>query len=666
MALNIGELVGRISVDDKGMDKGLKEGESKFKKFGDKLTKLAAGAGLLAATAFGGAILANLNQDAVGAKIAAVLGGTAEDAKNYGALAGKLYAENWGESVDAIGDTIKAIAQAHILDDGTPAELEEITRQAQILSDVFGQDVVGSTRAVQQLIRNGLVPDAKTGFDLIAAGIQGGLDKSEDLLDTINEYSTEFRELGLSGADAFGLLQQAVNAGARDTDTAADALKEFAIRSKDASKTSIDGFKSLGLDAKKFTDVFAKGGPEATKGLDTVLDKLRAIKDPVEQNRIAVELFGTKAEDLGNSLFAMDLTTVSGQFSDVAGTIQKAGDAASNTDAAKLESFKREAMQAAQALAADLVPSLEQAGKFIKDNASWLKPLVEILGGLAVAIVAVNLATKAWAATEAAFATIKGIATAANSALAISEWAALSPMLLIALAVAALIVIIVLIATKTTWFQQLWGWAWGGIKAAASAVWGWISGTLWPGIKSVFSWIGDKAVWLYHVIADYFGRVYQYLVDWKTRISMIFQAIGLFIAAGFEYGKDKARGAINSIIGFVNNAISGINSLISLANKVPGVNLGSIGNIPKLAGGGVVSPRPGGTPVIMGDGGQVEYGIPKSDLSAMLGAAAATGGGGHGEMRIIVELVGDGVLKVVRTEVHRRGGSPEKVLSETP
>lgn len=666
MALDIGELVGKISVDDKGMDKGLKEGESKFKKFGDKLTKLAAGAGLLAATAFGGAILANLSQDAIGAKIAAQLGQSSDEAKEYGALAGKLYAENWGESVQAIGDTIKAVAQAGIVDDETPKALEDSVRRAQILADVFGQDVNGSVRAVQQLIRNGLVPDAKSGFDLIASGIQGGLDKSEDLLDTINEYSTEFRALGLNGADAFGLLQQAVQAGARDTDTAADALKEFAIRSKDASATSIDGFKSLGLNAKQFTATFAKGGPEATKALDTVLDRLRAVKDPVEQNRIAVELFGTKAEDLGKALFAMDLTTITKEFSESAGAIDRAGEAASQTDAAKLESFKREAMAAAQALAADLVPSLEQMGKFVKDNQEWLKPLVEILGGLAVAIVAVNLATKAWAATEAAFTAIKGAATAVNWLFSASLWATLGPILLIAAGIAILVAVIYLIATKTTWFQDLWNWAWGGIKAAALAVWNWISGSLWPGIKSTFAYLGDVVVLLWRTFTNYLGKVWDYLVSWKDRIAGIFSAIGGFIAAGFEYGKDKARSAINMIIGFVNNAIAGINTLISLANKVPGVNIGSIGNIPKLAGGGVVQPRPGGTPVIMGDGGQVEYGIPKSDLAKMLGAAAAQGGGGHGETRIFVELVGDGVLKVVRTEVHRRGGSPEKVLSETP
>jgi TP901 family phage tail tape measure protein len=661
MALDIGELVGKLQVDDKGMDKGLKGGEKKFGDFGEKLTEMAIGAGIAVATAFGGAILANLNQDAIGASISAQLGGTAEDAKNYGKLAGKLYSENWGESVDQIGESIKEVAQAHILADGTPEELEAATRQAQILSDVFHVDVHDSVASVQNMIATGLVPSAREGFDLIAAGIQGGVDKAGDLTDTFTEYSTQFRELGINGYQAMGLLQQGLKGGARDADIVADALKEFAIRSKDASDTSIDGFKSLGLNGKQMTAIFAKGGPEAADGLGTVLEKLKAIKNPVEQARIATELFGTQSEDLGNALYNLNLDEAGAAFDNAAGSIERAGNAVSDTDAARLESFKRSAMATAQSIAGDLVPSLMAMGKWAQSNAAWLKPLVEILGAAAVVIVAVNLATKAWAATEAAFTAVKGVATAAQWLWNAALWA--SPITWIVAGILLLVGVIILIATKTTWFQDAWNWAWGGIKAAAAAVWGWISGTLWPGIVGFFSTMGQAAINVWHVITGAFGAMWQLFLDWKQKVSNLFQAVGLFIAAGIEYGRDKVRNAINAIIGFVNSAIGAINNVIAMANKVPGVNIGSVGSIPKLAGGGAVSPRPGGTPVIMGDGGQVEYGVPKSDMQDIIGKAVAASGGGHGEMKVVLELVGDGVLRIVRTEVKRNG---VKTLERTP
>jgi phage-related minor tail protein len=789
VALDIGELVGKLSIDDKGMDKGLKKGESKFKAFGDKLTKLAMAGGLAAAAAFGGAILANLNQDAIGAKISAQLGGTTEDAKTYGKMAGKLYAENWGDSVETIGDTLKAVAKAQIVPDETDAALEDVTRRAQILADVFGQDVNGSVRAVQQLIRTGLVPDAKAGFDLIAAGIQGGVDVSDDLLDTLTEYPTQFRELGLTGAQALGLLQQGLQGGARDSDIVADALKEFAIRSKDASATSIDGFKSLGLNGKAMTAVFAKGGPEAAAGLETVLTKLREVKNPVEQARIATELFGTQSEDLGNALGSLDLNTISAEFDNAAGSIDRAGEAASNTDAAKLESFKREAMAAAQAIAADLVPSLDSMGGWVKDNASWLKPLVEILGATAIAIVAVNLATKAWAATEAAFVAVKGAATAAQWALNAAMLA--NPVGIIIAIILVLIGIIVLIATKTTWFQSIWKFVWGGIKAAALAVWGWISGTLWPGIEAVFKAIGGAAMWLWHsaiepawngiVVAVQFawriissvlalmgwawvtfvakpmlwawqsviwpaiqgigmaatwlwstilqpvfafiwsglqmigagamwlwnnailpaaqgiGAAFMWLwnnaispainaistaISWvwnnaispvfsfiKTGVTLVgnaiqfvFNKVSGWISSAFSGAVGIVKGAMNGIISAINIAISGINWVIDKANSIPGVNFPHVPSIPHLARGGAVSPTPGGTPVVMGDGGQVEYGVPKSDMESIIGKAVAAGGG-HAEISIQVELIGDGVMKIVRANVRRSG---MKTLEQTP
>jgi hypothetical protein len=771
VALDVGELVAHLRVGAEGMARGLRDGESRFRKFGDKLTTLAAGAGLAAAAAFGAAILANMNQEAVGAKIAAQLGQSSEEAAEYGALAGKLYAENWGESVEAIGDTIKEVALAQISPDETNAALEDTARRAQILADVFGADVKGSVEAVQQMIRNGLVPTAQEGFDLIAAGMQGGVDKAEDLNDTFVEYSTQFREMGLNGYQAMGLMSQALHAGARDADTAADAIKEFAIRAKDGSTTSAEGFKAIGLDAKKMTAIFNQGGEGAAQGLDTVLTKLKAMKDPTAQEAAAVALFGTKAEDLGNALYAMDLDTASAEFDGAAGSIDRAGEALSNTDSAKIESFKREMMAAAQAIAADFVPSLSEAGGWIKDNEAWLKPLAVTLLSVAAAIVAVNLATKAWMATEKAFTAIKAAGTAMQWLFNAALWA--SPITWIVIGIIALIAVIVLIATKTDWFQKAWKWAWSGIKAGAMAVWGWIKGTLWPGMKVVFdgiaavamwlwksvmvptwegiqtiigmawriisstaaliawAWtelvgrpalamwndfikpafdaIGAAAVWLwqnvllpawngikagFEVIGDAAMWLWEKAIMpawngiaaaaswlWKTVlepawngiksgvetvgdvIKKVFDKVGGWIAAGFSGAAGIVKGAMNGVISVINGAISGINWVIDTANKVPGVNFPKIGSIPKLAGGGAVMPNGSrGTPVIMGDGGEVEYGIPKSDMRQIIADAVRAGAGAGGGGAITISADKNEFFRWLRAEIGLKGGNVQKVL----
>ena len=72
----------------------------------------------------------------------------------------------------------------------------------------------------------------------------------------------------------------------------------------------------------------------------------------------------------------------------------------------------------------------------------------------------------------------------AQQMLNLSFW--VSPIGLIVLGIVALIAIVVLIATKTDWFQRLWRVAWAAIKAHAVDVWEWLSGL--PGrIGSAFA-----------------------------------------------------------------------------------------------------------------------------------------------------------------------------------
>jgi len=262
-------------------------------------------AGAVAAAGFIESFKEALAQGDTKAKFQAQLGLSDGEAAKAGKVAGDLYKGAYGDSLGQVNDAIRRVVQDTNVGLNS-VDLKPVTGKVLTLAQTFDQDLGGVTRATGQLMRTGLAKNATEALDIITRGFQTGADKSEDFLDTLNEYGTQFRKMGIDGTTATALISQGLKAGARDGDLVADSIKEFSIRAIDGSKTTAAGFKSLGIDAEKMAAQIAKGGKPAAAGLDTVLDRLRKIKDPVKQSQIAVELFGTQAEDLGKALFALD------------------------------------------------------------------------------------------------------------------------------------------------------------------------------------------------------------------------------------------------------------------------------------------------------------------------------------------------------------------------
>jgi phage-related minor tail protein len=327
-------------------EKGTGKLGSIFAAAGPALVAGAAAAGALAGAALIKGVQVSMEREVATDRLAAQLGLPPELAKEFGQIAGRLYTQGFGESIADNADAIRAVWTSGLIsDDAAAGEIEKITAQAMAFADVMGKDVTLAARAAGQMVRTGLAKDGEQAFDLLTRMIQQTGDHADDLLDTMVEYSTQFREVGLDGQKALGMISQALRAGARDADTVADAIKEFAIRSKDGSATSAAGFRALKLDADKMFDTFANGGPNADKAMALVIDRLKGMKDPVAQDAAAVALFGTKAEDLQDALFAIDPTTAVNALGQVQGATDGLGVAYDN-NAAKAESFKRRAEQA--------------------------------------------------------------------------------------------------------------------------------------------------------------------------------------------------------------------------------------------------------------------------------------------------------------------------------
>ena len=254
----------------------------------------AMGTGAIAATKYltdlGGEWQTATNQ------VAAATGAAGAELENLRDVMENVYADNFGEDVADVADAVALVNRnmANLDQNGLTAA----TAGALALRDAFEYDVEESTRAAEA-IRKNFGASAEDAFSLIAAGAQNGLDYSGELIDTINEYSSQFAKLGFDADGMFNILQAGADGTAWNLDKVGDAIKEFSIRAIDGSDTTVEAFTSLGYNAEELMATFAAGGEGANDAFFDVLDTLMAVDDQVERDALGVALFGTQWEDLG-------------------------------------------------------------------------------------------------------------------------------------------------------------------------------------------------------------------------------------------------------------------------------------------------------------------------------------------------------------------------------
>lgn len=623
----------------------------------DKMKGTAAVAGAAIGLALAAGAMQALEQSKVTGVLAAQLGATGPESAAIGKTAGQLYAQGFGEDMPAVANAMKSAAQQGLVDVSKIGETasKETIASLMTVSQVVGEESSRVSAAVSTMLRTGMAGSAEEAMDLLVRATQGGVNKSEDLLDTVEEYSTLFRSLGLNGPQAMGLISQALQGGARNADQAADALKEFSIRAVDGSKTTAAGFKALGMDAETAQRAMARGGDFANETLGITLDKLRAIKDPVKQNTAGVQLFGTKWEDMREALLTMDVETAAKQMDGLKGATDKAGKAIGETAGAKLEKFKRAAQQALVDKLAAAIPYIEKTFGWLSRNSGWVVPLATGLGVLAGVIYSIVLATKIWTAVQTAFNIVM----------------MMNPVGLIVLGIMLLIGVIVLIATKTTWFQDLWHAIWGKIGDPVKKVWAWIKDN-WKLLLAIIT--GPIGLAVYFITKHWTSIKNGASGVWKWITGKFNSLVGFFkglpkrvtsAVSGMWNGlKSSFKSAVNWIISKWNNLSFGISGGSFLGVSYPGMSIGTP-DIPYLAKGGTATQ---GGSAIVGERGPELLNLPAGARVTPLTPGQKWGGGGG---RMVIEIrsggsrLDDMLVEILRNAIKARGGNVQVVLGRS-
>jgi hypothetical protein len=266
-------------------------------------------------------------------------------------------------------------------------------------------------------------------------------------------------------------------------------------------------------------------------------------------------------------------------FAALGDTFKGAASTSANTASGKMKSFTIQMGEFKESIGAavfpivnKLLPAFKSVADFVTNNTTLVVTLGAVIGGLAVAIIAVNAATTAWAATTKAFAAIQA---------AFNAIMALNPIFLIGAAIVAVIAILVLLQKEFGIFD-------GVIRVVGDAF-----GAVWGAIKGVFDWVKNNWPLILAVITGPFGLAIAFVVKFKDDIMNVFSLIysGIKATMGFVADVISApfKAAFRAVAGLWNNTIGKLS--FKVPSWVPGIG-GSgfdVPDIPMLAEGGIVT-----------------------------------------------------------------------------
>lgn len=436
---------------------------------------------------------------------------------------------------------------------------------------------------------------------------------TEEAFDTAVRGASKFGSVMDTTQGAAGQLSEGIDGVGQASQAISDIMSHSARKAEDLARAQTDVEQAAQDASQAVEDMNQAMRDQAQSAIDAeqadqdaeqaILDKAKAQKDL----NAAIKEFGPNSDEARQARLDMAQAEI-----DHTQAVEDGLQAERDAQQAALDS--KQALIDQKSAATELTASqreLASQSSILTQMSDWAGMLSGVLSGLVGIIGAVTAVQWLW-----------NVAMTAN------------PIGLIIVAIGALIAIIVLIATKTDWFQRLWKAIWSKIGDPVKATWNWIKNTT----SSFIKWITN---------------VFKNL---PKSIAGAFKSLAKIITAPY-------RAAFNGIAWAWNNTIGRIS--FSVPSWVPGIG-GASFSVPRIPSLDV------GTDEVLKTGLAM---IHKGERITPAKASAFTGRdsgrmGGHAEpLEIVVRLEMDAtdskimepIHENIRAYVKRAGGNKVQV-----
>jgi len=429
------------------------------------------------------------------------------------------------------------------------------------------QKVADKTKAISAAAGGALtalaglgIKAAKDADELVTLAKQTGFSTNE--LQKF-KYASELVDVSMSDiTGAASKLKKAVSGDSKE-------LAQLGVKTKNADGTFRD------INEIFYDTLSALGGIQNETERDTLAmaifgrgaDSLAGI---IDDGGAALKAYGQEAEDMGLILSG-----------DTLKSLNKTNDA---LDKLKATASARLAETGAKALEV-LTPVLEKVLNLLNGLLTKIGELTPAQVETIMKILAVVAAISPLASGIAKVAgLVSKIPTLISTVGTAMSWLAANP---IALVIGAIVGLVALIATKgdeiQAKLQALDDWLQSVFEKDWSELFGPVLGGVINGFFDIVKNMWDNLKLVFDGIIDFIRGVFT--GDWERvwlGVKEIFSGIANSLLNVF-------KAPLNGIISLINKAIDKFNGMIAKINKIPGINVGTIGYIPMLANGGVLA-----------------------------------------------------------------------------